>query len=223
MCKFKVGDKVRILNGSKIDNYFGCWVDDMKKYVDKVYTVESISARRHDETTGYHMKEIGYAWDERGLELVTENKSKNKFNIGNVVVAKKNNGYFFTTDGWKGVVTKAADDWFDAEEFGYPKQKYEHLRYDGFKLSNDQKIVITHDGKTTIAKLFDNKQVIKTAIARCNSADEFDFNVGASIAFERLTGQILGNVENTIEEGLDFDEFLNAITSIKKFLRQLND
>lgn len=35
MSKFKVGDKVRILDGSKINNYFGGWVDGMKKHVSK--------------------------------------------------------------------------------------------------------------------------------------------------------------------------------------------
>lgn len=215
MCKFKVGDKVRILDGSKINNYFGCWIDGMKNHVDKVYTVESISARRHNETTGYHMKEIGYVWDERGLELVTENKSKNKFNIGDVVVAKKNNGYFFTTDGWKGVVTKTTTDWLDAEEFGYPKQKYEHLRYDGFKLSNDQKIVITHNGKMTIAKFFEGDKCIKTAKAKCCPSDEFDFNIGAAIALERLTGCAYGHLESTLDSDLQWNRFIADKIALK--------
>lgn len=177
MGKFKIGDKVKILDGSKIDDYFGCWTDGMKSYVGRVCTIERISPKRHSKTTGYHMKETIYVWDERALELAED---KSKFKVGDVVVAKKNNGYGVTTD---------------------------------------EKIVITHDGKTTTAKLFDGKKVMKTAKAKCNPSDEFDFNVGASIALARLTGQ----TENTIEEGLDFDEFLDAITSIEKFLRQLND
>lgn len=156
MSKFKVGDKVRILDGSKINDYFGLWSYDMKKYVDKVCTIDEVF--EYYFGTGYSMKEIGHVWDERGLER-TEDKLKN------------------------------------------------------------QKIVITHDSKMTTAKLYDGKQVIKTAEAKCSPSDEFDFNVGASIALARLTGQ----TENTIKEGLDFDEFLNAITSIEKFLRQLND
>lgn len=157
MSKFKVGDKVRILDGSKINHYFGSWADNMKKYIGSICTIDDVHSDFYG-ATGYNMKEIDYMWDERGLERI-EDKPKN------------------------------------------------------------QKIVITHDGKMTTAKFYDGKQVIKTAKAKCNPSDEFDFNVGASIAFARLTDQ----TENTIEEGFDFDEFLNAITSIEKFLRQLND
>lgn len=155
MSKFKVGDKVRILDGSKINDYRGDWTSDMNNYIGKVCTIRKAS---EDKPTGYWMKEIDYIWDERGLERI-EDKLKN------------------------------------------------------------QKIVITHDGKMTTAKFYDGKQVIKAAKAKCSPSDEFDFNVGASIALARLTGQ----TENTIEEGLDFDEFLDAITCIEKFLRQLND
>lgn len=157
MSKFKIGDKVRIRDGSKIRNYAGDWTDNMKTYIGSICTIDGVE-RDLCGVTGYYVKENRYMWDERGLER--------------------------------------------------PKDK-----------SKNQTIVITNDGKTTAAKLYDGKQVIKTAKAKCNPSDEFDFNVGASIALARLTGQ----TENTIEEGLDFDEFLDAITRIEKFLRQLND
>lgn len=48
-----------------------------------------------------------------------------------------------------------------------------------------EKILITTDGTTT-AKLFDGKDVVKTATAKCNPDDEFDFKTGATIAFDRL-------------------------------------
>lgn len=57
-----------------------------------------------------------------------------------------------------------------------------------------QKIVILTDGETTTAKLFDGKQVIKTAEAKCFSGDKFDFNLGATIALSRLT-----NFEKKVE------------------------
>lgn len=50
----------------------------------------------------------------------------------------------------------------------------------------EQKIIITTDGHTTTAKLIDGKQTIKTATARCNEGDKFDFEVGASISMNRL-------------------------------------
>lgn len=52
--------------------------------------------------------------------------------------------------------------------------------------SNSNKIVITTDGKTTTARLFDGKKMIRKAEARCSSDDEFDFMVGAKLAMERL-------------------------------------
>lgn len=57
-----------------------------------------------------------------------------------------------------------------------------------FEPVSSNKIVITVDGKETIAHLYDGNKVIKTAIAKCSSVDTFDFNTGAKIAFERLMG-----------------------------------
>lgn len=54
----------------------------------------------------------------------------------------------------------------------------------------DSKIVITTDGKITTAKLYENGKVVKTAEAKCCPEDTFDFNVGAKLAVERLTGQV---------------------------------
>ena len=50
----------------------------------------------------------------------------------------------------------------------------------------DEKIVITSDGKTTLARLYENGEVTKTAEAKCSPSDKFDFAVGAKLAFERL-------------------------------------
>lgn len=52
------------------------------------------------------------------------------------------------------------------------------------------KTIITTDGKTTTAKMYDGKKLVNSAKAVCSPEDEFDFNIGASIALERLTGQI---------------------------------
>lgn len=49
-----------------------------------------------------------------------------------------------------------------------------------------KKIVITSDGKTTLARLYENGKVTKTAKAECSPGDKFDFTVGAKLAFERL-------------------------------------
>lgn len=146
MAKFKVGDKVEILDGSKIKNYAGNFTLPMKKYIGKTMEIAKINTH-YKGRTAYCMTETGYMWDERGLKLVTD---------------------------------------------------------------NDKKIVITTDGKTTIAKLYDGKNVIKTAEAKCCQTDKFDFNTGALIAFGRLTDS-----ELKFEEGLDWKVFKTGKIAVK--------
>lgn len=49
------------------------------------------------------------------------------------------------------------------------------------------KVVITTDGKTTTAKMYERKKVLKTAKSQCSPEDTFDFAVGAKLALERVT------------------------------------
>ena len=66
MSKFKVGDKVRILDGSKINNYAGGWTKKMGRYVGEVYKVANVV---HDSSdSSYILEGFAYVWDERGLE-----------------------------------------------------------------------------------------------------------------------------------------------------------
>lgn len=78
MSKFKVGDKVRILDGSKIENYTGNWstigIHGMGKYVGSIQTIGSVDEDWSDGKVSYRMKGIIYKWDERGLEPVSEKK-----------------------------------------------------------------------------------------------------------------------------------------------------
>lgn len=52
-----------------------------------------------------------------------------------------------------------------------------------------EKIVITSDGVTTTAKKYDGKNLIKEAKAVCSKDDEFNFDVGAKLAMERLMAE----------------------------------
>ena len=52
-----------------------------------------------------------------------------------------------------------------------------------------QKIIITTDGKITLARLFDGKTMVKRAEAKCAPSDVFDFGVGAELAVKRLMGE----------------------------------
>ena len=72
----------------------------------------------------------------------------------------------------------------------------------------NEKIVITTDGKTTTAKMYANKSVIKTATAKCSPDDKFDFVTGAKIAFDRLTGKYY-------EKSFDWNAFKREKTIVK--------
>lgn len=55
------------------------------------------------------------------------------------------------------------------------------------ELDWEKKIIITTDGKTTTARLYEgDKSLIKTAEAKCSPSDTFNFETGAKLAFERL-------------------------------------
>ncbi len=57
------------------------------------------------------------------------------------------------------------------------------------KIQSPYKVIITTDGETTLARLYNDKKVTKTAQAKCSPDDEFDFMTGAKIAFDRLIGK----------------------------------
>lgn len=68
MSKFKVGDKVRILDGSKIKNYACGWVKSMGWFVGKVETISGIEEFSNG-VVGYKLHNtLGFTFDERGLE-----------------------------------------------------------------------------------------------------------------------------------------------------------
>lgn len=50
----------------------------------------------------------------------------------------------------------------------------------------NNKIIITTDGIRTSARLYEGKKVIKSAQAICSPDDEFNFDYGARLAFDRL-------------------------------------
>ena len=66
MSKFKVGDKVRILDGSKINNYAGGWITKMGRYVGEIHEVSNVIHLSSDSR--YILEGVNYVWDERGLE-----------------------------------------------------------------------------------------------------------------------------------------------------------
>lgn len=100
------------------------------------------------------------------------------------------------------------DDNINGHELGESNDKYKggHCWWcresDLVKVVCSEKIVITTDGKTTTAKMYDGKEVVKTAIAKCSPEDEFDFETGAKIAFDRI-------FVKPEEKSFDWDAFKN--------------
>lgn len=70
--KFKVGDKVRILDGSNIDRFTGGYYFYMQNYTGNIVTITKVKDCYGVNKYGYDVKENTFTWDERGLELVTE-------------------------------------------------------------------------------------------------------------------------------------------------------
>ena len=55
-------------------------------------------------------------------------------------------------------------------------------------LDNNFKIVITTEGNTVLARLYEGKKVLEETKATCSKDDKFVFATGAQLAFDRLLG-----------------------------------
>lgn len=55
-------------------------------------------------------------------------------------------------------------------------------------LADNFKIVITTEGSTVLARLYEGKKVLEEAKATCSKDDKFVFGTGAQLAFDRLLG-----------------------------------
>lgn len=67
--KFNIGDKVKILDGSDINDYRGHWTPRMNRLVGRIVTIDEI--RICDKGIGYLTEEIPYMFDERGLAFIS--------------------------------------------------------------------------------------------------------------------------------------------------------
>lgn len=72
--KFNIGDKVKILDGSDINDYRGHWTPRMNRLVGRIVTIDEI--RINDYGIGYLTKEIPYTFDERGLVLISSESTE---------------------------------------------------------------------------------------------------------------------------------------------------
>lgn len=97
MAKFKIGDSVKILDGSTIPEYTCGWSYDMKKYIGK--TCKIVNFVDFGDRTGVRLDGMPCTWDERGLELTRE------FKVGDLIIGNdKAHVYAVTHEGWVGKV-----------------------------------------------------------------------------------------------------------------------
>ena len=68
MAKFKMGDKVRILDGSGIKDYIGGWTSHMVMHVGEIAKITGTIVDKADGRIGYKLQGNVYTWDERGLK-----------------------------------------------------------------------------------------------------------------------------------------------------------
>lgn len=99
MRKLRVGDKVRILDGSNIPDYTNGWVKDMNRHVGEIHKITAWNG------FGFWLDNITFTWDERGLELVDERAI---FNDPATIV--------LWADGTKTVVKCQEGDTYDPEK-----------------------------------------------------------------------------------------------------------
>lgn len=133
--KFKVGDKARVLDGSKICGYAGNWVDSMAECVGRVYEVENTNpwySRFYAVSTfTYRLKGELWSFDERGLELAEDEGPYERITIyreGRAVIAQNE------LTGEKGVARCSPKDEFN---FGFGSYlALKRLFAQGFKIGS---------------------------------------------------------------------------------------
>lgn len=111
------------------------------------------------------------------VKCVGYNKKERYFTVGKVYDVVDNaitNDRGFTYNGGCGGIESAVE-WLS----GWYK----------FEVVPTEKIIITHDYKTTTATMYRGDEKV-IATARCAPEDKFDFMVGAKLAMERLNDEI---------------------------------
>lgn len=190
--KFKVGDRV-IVEECNIENMVHLRGKDV------VGTIV-----RDD---GHHEHPYWVVMDEHPTGLYCSVKClAPKFKVGDKVIGNHPNRYGITKKGWKGVVKEVRSDGnIDVMGQGNVNhnQMFHNLELQYFDLvkteeKTEEKIVITHDGKTTTATKYCEDGSKVTATARCAPEDDFDFRVGAEIAMARLVDKLVFAKHNVI-------------------------
>lgn len=100
--KYKIGDKVRILDGSNIKNLVGEYVPSMKVYVGAVKVITDVVLAY--EYPAYRFGNTPFIWDERMLCPIGETCNPPRIEKNGIATI------VFWNDGTKTVVKRGADE-----------------------------------------------------------------------------------------------------------------
>ena len=108
-----------------------------------------------------------------------------------IMVDKEGNVVFVHHDmvRWRGKVMTIDSISLSGDYFCAESGKHYYWTDEMLEPIHTEKIVITTDGKTTTARKYYGKNLVKEANAVCSKDDEFNFDVGAKLAMERLMAE----------------------------------
>lgn len=199
--KYKVGDKVRVRAWDDMEKEFGldgsgdikcrCWfTKQMRDLCGKIVQIKSVSP----ESEIYCIKDDYHTFTDDMLEA-------DEFKVGDRVRVVKNASHCAEIGATGVICRELMDGMYDyGVRFDKANPRFHSCGdkcekdYGQYVMADEiekittcaKKIVITSDGKTTLARLYENGKVTKAAKAECSPGDKFDFAVGAKLAFERL-------------------------------------
>ena len=144
--------------------------------------------------------------------------AKMKFKVGDRVKPTKDNGYNITGQGMEvGIVTYVGKCVFSGSDMKVRVLKHKSKELEGL-LSPVESRFFEKIGRETIVIYRNENKVIaldkstgKKAEARCNPADDFDFHVGAKIAFERLTGTEKKSIVKEVKRPAKVGEYIKIV------------
>ena len=123
-----------------------------------------------------------------------------KFKVGDIaIVTKCRSGHWFPIGETIKLLENGHCPEWKATTINGKKYRNSEIWYVGeeeIEPAHNQSIHIYRHDNEVIATLKTGKQTTKTAKAKCNPADEFKFEIGAKLAFQRL----IGEDENTVRE-----------------------
>lgn len=135
--------------------------------------------------------------------MTDTNKSNNTapFKDGDIICGIKNNSYGVTNERMKkakvirtfngGMEIKILVHEDNREISGTYCVRNDDKKFQLVKQNTNKSIHITTDGVTTTAIFKDGNKVIEQSSTKCHPLDEFDFNIGSRIAFDRLMDKVI--------------------------------